>query len=133
MINKVMVMRTCFGCKGLYESSPCVSTKKPICHVVAFSFMSGAGPLWPGSSAATCVSQARKNGNFDTQECKTGGLKTYLSPGSAFSFQIRRGMRREIPGLHKATYGKYGAGTRKRRCCVPPSLLVGPLWWGLVC
>ena len=51
-------------------------------------------PLSAGSTAATCVSQARKNGNLDTQGCKTVGLKTYSSLSSAFYFQIRRGTLR---------------------------------------
>ena len=82
-----------------------MSRKTSIRHVVGFLFMAGTAPLWARSPAATCVSQARKNWNFDTQGCKTGGMKTYLSPSSAFYFRIRRGMRREIPGLQKAIYG----------------------------
>ena len=102
------------------------TTKKSIRLVVAFLFITGTGPLWAGSPPATCVSQARKNGDFDTQGCKTGGLKKDLSPGSAFYFQIRSAMRREIPGLHKAPYRKQGAGTRNSRCC-RPSLAGGSL------
>ena len=99
------VIRSSFFWLALYESSPCVSRKKSIRHVVAFLFIAGTAPLWARSPAATCVSQARKNWDFDTQGCKTGEMKTYLSPGSALYFQIRRGMRREIPGLHKTIYG----------------------------
>jgi hypothetical protein len=62
----------------------------------------GTNDQW-GSTPAT---EARKNKNFNTPGCKTGGLKTYLSPGSAFYFQSRRGTLRQIPGLHKAIYGK---------------------------
>jgi hypothetical protein len=51
---------------------------------------------------------------------KTGGMKTYLSPGSAFYFQIRRGMVRL----------KQGSGTRHSRCCIRPSLAGGSLWVG---
>jgi len=76
-----------------------VSTKNSVRRVAAFLFSVGSGPLWEGSPGATCISQARKNRNLDTQGCKTAGLKTYLSPGSAFYFQMRRAMRREIPGL----------------------------------
>jgi hypothetical protein len=79
-----------------------VSRKKSIRHVVAFLFMAGTAPLWARSPAATCVSQARKNWNFDTQGCKTGGMKTYQSPGSASYFQIRRGRLRGMVVLHKA-------------------------------
>lgn len=105
-----------------------MSRMKSIRHVVAFLFIAGAAPLWARSPAATCVSQAPKNWNFDTQGCKTGGMKTYLSPGSAFYFQIRRRSLREIPGLHKAPYRKQGAGKRNSRCCIRASLAGGSLW-----
>lgn len=39
--------------------------------------------LWHSYSSPVRVRYVRKNGHFDTQGYKTGGLKTYLSPGLA--------------------------------------------------
>ena len=73
--------------------------KSIICLSPFFTYPSPVRVRCAGSPAATRVSHERRNGDFDTQRCKTGEMKTYLSPGLALYFQIRRGMGREIPGL----------------------------------
>ena len=76
----------------------------------------------------TCGDVCIEKGDFCTQGCKTGGVKTCLSPGSAFYFQIRRGTLREISGLHRATYRKQGAERWNSRYGIPAALARQSLW-----
>jgi len=98
LMLRIWVIRSPFSWVGQYGSSPCGSREKSIHHVVALLFIAGMGPLCAGLPVATCVSQAREKGDFGTQGCKTGGVKTYLSPGSPHKFKNQGGASLDSPG-----------------------------------